>query len=88
MCWGRQGAQVVVSPWLLTAGTDSKQYRSLPGAENTYRFNPMAMNRTAGDMRTIHGVNERVGVESFLDSIVFYARFLSLILASDSSCPA
>lgn len=79
---------MVVSPWLLTAGTDSRHYSGLPGAENTYRFNPMAMNRTAGDMRTIHGVNERIAVESYLDSIVCYARFLSLILAPDSSCPA
>eukprot|EP00884_Botryococcus_braunii_P005656 jgi/Botrbrau1/15091/Bobra.0255s0004.1 len=80
----REGG-LVVSPWLLTGRTDSSHFRLLPGAENTYRFNPMGVNRTAGDLRTVHGVDERIGVATYLRSIACYVRFLQLVLASEPS---
>ena len=64
-------------PFLLTGGTDSKHYQKLaPG--RTVRFMPVAMNRTSGDLKRIHGINERVSTQAFLDAIRFYTRFLEL----------
>ncbi len=64
-------------PFLLTGGTDSKHYQRL-AAGRTARFIPVAMNRTAGDLARIHGIDERVSTEAFLDAIRFYIRFMEL----------
>ena len=75
-------AQVVAAvPFLLTGGTDSKHYVDLCGGQ-TLRFLPVAMNRTAGDLKRIHGIDERVAESAFLDAIRFYIRFFQLALAS------
>ncbi|CAL8471245.1 g10787 [Coccomyxa elongata] len=71
---------VAVVPFLLTGGTDSKHYQALCGGR-TLRFAPVAMNRTAGDLKRVHGIDERVSTEAFLDAIRFFTRFLSLALA-------
>ena len=66
-------------PFLVTGGTDSKHYQRLCGGQ-TLRFMPVGMNRTAGDLKRIHGIDERVSEEAFLDAIRFYIRFLQLAL--------
>lgn len=71
---------VAVVPFLLTGGTDSKHYQALCGGR-TLRFAPVAMNRTAGDLKRVHGIDERVSTEAFLDAIRFYIRFLTLALS-------
>lgn len=68
---------VAVLPFLLTGGTDSKHYQNLCGGQ-TIRFIPVAMNRTAGDVGRVHGIDERVSIEAFLDAIRFYMRFMQL----------
>ena len=75
--------QVVATvPFLLTGGTDSKHYQDLCGGQ-TLRFMPVAMNRSAGDLKRIHGMDERVAEGAFLDAIRFYIRFFQLALGRD-----
>ena len=71
-------------PFLLTGGTDSKHYVGLCGGQ-TLRFMPVAMNRTAGDLKRIHGMDERVAEDAFLDAIRFYTRFFQLALGTRQS---
>ena len=76
--------QVVATvPFLLTGGTDSKHYQELCGGQ-TLRFMPVAMNRSAGDLRRIHGMDERVAEGAFLDATKFYIRFFQLALGSST----
>ena len=75
--------QVVATvPFLLTGGTASKHYQDLCGGQ-TLRFMPVAMNRTEGDLKRIHGMDERIAEDAFLDAIRFYIRFFHLALGSD-----
>ena len=75
-------AQAVTAiPFLLTGGTDSKHYQGLAGGR-TLRFAPVATNRSAGDLRRVHGIDERLAVPAYLDVIRFYIRYLQLALAA------
>ncbi len=49
------------------------------------RFLPIALNRTAGDLRRVHGVDERLATSSYLGAVAFYTRFLDLALRADAS---
>lgn len=71
-------------PFLLTGGTDSKNYVGLCGGQ-TLRFVPLAMNRTAGDLKRIHGMDERVSEAAYLDAIRFYTRFFQLALGASQT---
>ena len=71
---------VAAIPFLLTGGTDSKHYQGLCAGQ-TLRFAPVAMNRSAGDLKRVHGIDERVAESAYLDAIRFYVRFLQLALA-------
>jgi carboxypeptidase PM20D1 len=62
----------VVSPNLLSGGTDTKHYLRL--CRNVYRFLPI---RLKGEgLARLHGTNERVGVESYAEAVRFYAQLL------------
>jgi carboxypeptidase PM20D1 len=58
---------VIAAPYLSLAGTDTKHYVGL--AQNSYRFN--ALRAGPGDLTRAHGVNERVAVDNYIESIVF-----------------
>lgn len=75
---------VATVPFLLTGGTDSKHYQRLCGGQ-TLRFMPVAMNRTAGDLKRIHGMDERVAEGAFLNAIRFYIRLFELATGSTQS---
>ncbi len=64
--------QVVVAPGLTVAGTDSKHYEEV--ADDSYRFNPMMID--AEDLKTFHGVNERISVKNLLSATTFYAALI------------
>jgi acetylornithine deacetylase/succinyl-diaminopimelate desuccinylase-like protein len=67
----------VVFPSLLTGGTDSKHLRHL--SENgVFRFLPLMLNRTAGDLALVHGIDERISQNSLLGAINTYTRALQL----------
>lgn len=63
---------MLVSPNLLSGGTDTKHYRKL--SRNVYRFLPVRIGE--GDLARIHGTNERIGVESYGEAVRFYAQLL------------
>lgn len=54
---------MIVTPHLLSGGTDSKHYAKL-APTSIYRFVPLVMNRTANDVARIHGKDERVKVRT------------------------
>lgn len=61
-----------VAPGLVVTGTDSKHYGTI--TENNYRFVPMRVGPE--DVKRIHGVDERIGVENYSEIIRFYIQFL------------
>ncbi len=62
----------IVSPNLLSGGTDTKRYRSL--TSNVYRFVPMRLKPE--DLKRIHGINERVGIANYGEIVRFYAQLI------------
>ena len=52
---------IVVVPHLMTGASDSRHYLNLT-ANGVYRFFPLSMNMTAGDVKRVHGIDERIKV--------------------------
>ncbi len=63
---------VVVVPNLVHGATDSRHYVAL--TDDIYRFYPIWTG--PGDARRLHGTNERMGVENFVQVVQFYGRLL------------
>lgn len=53
---------IVVAPHLMTGGTDSHHYLDIT-ANGVYRFFPLFVNLTAGDVTRVHGIDERIKVK-------------------------
>ncbi|MFC1628887.1 M20 family peptidase [Gemmatimonadota bacterium] len=62
----------VVAPFLMMAATDSRYYQRL--SENVYRFMPVR--QSSDDLRMTHGTNERISIESYVDSIRFFRQLI------------
>jgi carboxypeptidase PM20D1 len=70
----RQAARektLAVAPYLVTGGTDSRYFAGLSGNVFRFLFNRMKKE----DLARLHGCNERISVENYLQAIEFY-RFL------------
>lgn len=63
---------VVVAPYVVLGGTDSKYYSGLTTA--IYRFSPMPLNDA--ETGTIHGTNERIGIKDYQNMIQFYVALI------------
>jgi carboxypeptidase PM20D1 len=63
---------VVVAPGLVIGRTDSRRYAKI--ADNSYRFLPMRLGPE--DLKRIHGVDERIAVNNYLEIVRFYVQFL------------
>lgn len=63
---------VLVSPGLMLAGSDSKHYEAI--AENSYRFIPMRFG--PDDLARVHGTNERIYIDNYIEIIQFYRRLM------------
>jgi carboxypeptidase PM20D1 len=63
---------VVVAPYLVPGGTDSRYYTSI--TPNVYRFTPIVADQT--DLKRIHGTDERMSVENYGQVVQFYARLM------------
>lgn len=59
---------VVVAPFLELGGTDARHYGSV--CEHIYRFSPYRINQA--DLERIHGINERISVESLGQMTQFF----------------
>jgi len=63
---------VIVAPSLVLARVDARHYESL--ARNSYQFIPMRLGND--DLARIHGTNERIAVDQYLDIVRFFARLI------------
>jgi len=63
---------VVVAPSLMLGSTDSKHFSDVTDA--TYRFFPNRMDNEA--IGSIHGINERIKIPYFMETIRFYENLL------------
>ncbi|MFN8285653.1 MAG: M20/M25/M40 family metallo-hydrolase [Chitinophagales bacterium] len=63
----------IVTPFLMLGSTDSKHFQDL--TENTYRYFPCRFDKEL--LGTIHGINERIGVKDYMETIAFYETLLT-----------
>ena len=63
---------ILVAPTLVIAATDSKHYKNI--SENIYRFIPIHVHKE--NIKSIHGINERISTEDFKDVIRFYRQII------------
>ena len=64
---------LVVSPYLVIAGTDSKHFASV--SQDVYRF--QAISLASSDIKMIHGTNEHMTPDNLTSLIRFYARLIA-----------
>jgi carboxypeptidase PM20D1 len=62
----------VIAPYLMFAGSDAKHYDKI--SENTYRFLPVQI--TSEDLNRMHGTNEHISIENYLNAIKVYAEVI------------
>ncbi|HEV8400233.1 MAG TPA: M20 family peptidase [Gemmatimonadales bacterium] len=63
---------VIVTPWLVVGGTDSRHFDKLTA--NVYRSGALTL--TAADLGRIHGTNERVAISDYARNIAFYIQLI------------
>ncbi|MGL5417077.1 MAG: M20/M25/M40 family metallo-hydrolase [Clostridium sp.] len=63
---------VDISPYRMLAGTDSRHFDSI--TQNTFRFAPLYM--TPEDMNMVHGLNEKLSIDTFEKGILFYKEYI------------
>jgi len=64
---------VVVAPFLLTGATDSRHYAPL--TDRIYRFR--ALRLLQAEIGTVHGTDERVDAQAYLEGIQFYRTVIA-----------
>ncbi|MBN1534312.1 MAG: M20/M25/M40 family metallo-hydrolase, partial [Spirochaetes bacterium] len=64
--------RVIVTPYLVLGGTDSRHYRKI--CENVYRFCPYTMRKE--DLNRAHGLNERITVNDMKRMVSFYTQLV------------
>ena len=65
---------VVVAPFVVVAGTDASHYEELDLAKETYRFVPWRLGKE--DLKRIHGIDERLARDDYLDLVRFYEQLI------------
>ncbi|MEW9108455.1 M20 family peptidase [Cytobacillus gottheilii] len=65
-------SDAVMVPYLMFAGSDAKHYDRI--ADNTYRFLPVLI--TSEDLTRMHGTNEHVSIDNYLNAIAFYMEVM------------
>ncbi len=63
---------ILVSPYLVIAATDSRHFEEV--SENIYRFATITINPE--NIKSIHGLNERIPVQDFENAIRFYVQLI------------
>jgi carboxypeptidase PM20D1 len=74
--------KLLVAPMLIVGGTDALWYEDI-SAGKAFRFNPVKVESSKGDIDRIHGVDERISVDGYLDAVRFYMRFIKLAAGDD-----
>ncbi len=62
----------IVTPYVMLGATDSRHFAAI--SEHVYRFSPFEMSKQ--ERGTLHAVNERIRVDTFLRGIRFYERLI------------
>ena len=62
----------VVAPTLVLGGTDSRHYAAV--AEQSFRFVPLRL--APEDLKRVHGTDERIEIDAYLDVVRFFAQLL------------
>ena len=62
----------LVAPFLVVGGTDAKHFEAI--AQDIYRFSPMIINPS--NIKSFHGLNERIAVSDFKKAIQFYDQLI------------
>lgn len=65
----------LVSPYLVVGATDSRYFYSI--SDCVYRFCPIVLGKE--DLQRLHGINERISLKGFENSVNFYASFIKRI---------
>jgi len=63
---------VLVSPGLMIGNTDTRHYWKL--TDSIFRFSPFRASPT--DLERLHGIDERISVDNYVDSVNFYYQLL------------
>lgn len=63
---------VVVTPGLMIAGSDTRHYGKV--ADNAFRFNPIIV--TPEDLTGFHGSNEKISIDNYLQGIRSYVQII------------
>ncbi len=66
---------VIVAPFLLTAGTDARRFTDI--ADAILRFAPIDLNRQ--QFASIHGANENITIQNIGQCVLFYKDFVQRI---------
>ncbi len=64
---------ILVAPYMVRGGTDARYFNGL--SDNVYRF--LMARANPKTIEQIHGINEHVAVESYLEAIRFYYQLIS-----------
>ena len=64
--------KLIVAPHLVVGGTDSRYFAVL--SDNVYRFLPIVFH--AEDLKRIHGTNERISIENYVQAVKFYYHLI------------
>jgi carboxypeptidase PM20D1 len=65
--------ETIVSPFLMTGGTDALNYEHL--SDHVYRFTPVIMDQQ--ELSRMHGIDERLSLENLFCAIRFYTLILT-----------
>jgi len=67
-----QDGEMIITPYLVTGGTDATHYSGL--SDSIYRF---AFNRFTPDtLERMHGINEQIRVDDYVDTIRFFREVI------------
>lgn len=64
--------ETLIGPYLVVGATDSRHFGTI--TDDIYRFSPNKIN--AGNIKSFHGLNERIPLSEFKDAIRFYVQLL------------
>jgi carboxypeptidase PM20D1 len=64
--------KTLVAPYLVLGSTDARHYNLL--SKNIYRFVPFRLSKS--DLSRMHGLNERISIKNYKESINFYLELL------------
>ena len=64
---------VIVTPYVMLGASDSRHFTAI--SDHVYRFSPFEM--SGAERATLHAVDERMHVQTWLRGIAFYRRLLS-----------